>query len=142
MLMKREDETLPEDWTDADRANYYALCLDGEKLIGSVIAPNNKFLIQMSARMTIEQSKGKFSDLTNDEIERIKRANNTAFKQMVHHTPTDNEFYYSSNNPINKTDEELYEMNTKKPEQDDDIIQEDDPDNYLVQQVDKMLEIN
>jgi hypothetical protein len=33
-------------------------------------------------------------------------------------------------------------MTRVKPDEDDKVIEEDDPDNYLVKQVDKMLEIN
>ena len=128
-----------DDWNDLDKAKYDELVILGRQMIGKEIAPANEPLIYMSARMTINQMKGKFTDLTQDELKKIKRANNRAFNQLVHETPPDNEFYYSSNNPMNKTDDQLYDITRVKPDDCDSntsnvIIEECDPD--------KMLEID
>lgn len=136
-----------DDWDDMDKAKYDELVVLGRQMLGKEIPPANEPLIYMSARMTINQMKGKFTDLSKDELDKIKRSNNRAFNQLVHETPGDNEFYYSSNNPINKTDDELYDATRVKPDDYDEItsnvaIEESDPDNYLVKQVDQMLGVN
>ena len=147
VLEEKVKPVYDEDWDDMDKAKYDELVVLGRQMLGKEIPPANESLIYMSARMTINQMKGKFSDLTQDQLKKIKRANNRAFNQLVHETPVDNEFYYSSNNPMNKTDDELYDANRIKPDDIDDkssnlIIEECDPDNYLVQQTNKMLEID
>ena len=140
VLEEKPRDIYDEDWTDEDKAKYHELVNVGRGMIGKDIPKSNSFLVEMTARMTINQMKGKYSDLTNEEIDKIKRANKRAYSQLVHETPP-NEYYYSSNNPITWTDEELYDKTRVKPD-DDDVIKEEDPDNYLVEQVDKMLEIN
>lgn len=109
-----------DDWTEEDIAKYDELVALGQTKIGKDIAPANKFIIEMGAKLTINQMKGKYSTLTNEEIEKVKRSNLNAYNTPVHETPY-NTWYYSPDNPINKSDEELYDMTRKKP--DDDTIQ-------------------
>ena len=130
-----------DDWTEEDIAKYDEMVALGETRVGKDISPANKFIVEMCAKMTINQMKGKYSDLTPDEIDRIRRSNLRAYKTPIHETPP-NDWYYSPENPINKTDAELYDMTRKKPDEDDKAIEEGDEDNYIAEQVDKMLEIN
>jgi hypothetical protein len=140
VLEEKVRDIYDDDWNEEDIGKYHELVNVGRTMIGKDIPPSNSFLVEMTARMTINQMKGKYSNLTNEEIDKIKRANKRAYSQLVHNTPP-NEFYYSSNNPINWTDEELYDKTRVKPDEDD-VIKEEDPDNYLVEQVNKMMEIN
>ena len=141
VLEDNPKKVFDDDWSEDEIAMYDEMVALCETRIGKDISHSNRFLIEMGAKMTINQMKGKYSDLTTDEIEKIRRSNLRAYKTPIHDTPT-NDWYYSPDNPINKTDDELYDMTRVKPDEDDNIIEEDDPDNYLVKQVDKMLEIN
>jgi hypothetical protein len=58
----------PEHWDDEDKANYDALIAQGQALIGKKIAKCDEFLLDLSAKMTINKIKGYKSDLTLEEI--------------------------------------------------------------------------
>jgi len=113
---------------------------NGRNMLGNEIPHDDAFLLDMAARMTINQKKGYKSSYTDEEIRQIKQNNLDAFNGgSTFETPYD-EWHDSPENPINWSDEKLNSQ-YRNPN-DDDVIKEEDPDNYLVNQVNKMLEIN
>jgi len=59
---------LPDYYTDEDKANYHDMISRGEALLGKQIPHCDKFLLDLSARMTINQIKGYQDEKTDDEV--------------------------------------------------------------------------
>jgi len=140
MLKERVKQVFPDEWTEEDKIMYDSMITNGRNMLGNEIPHDDAFLLDMAARMTINQKKGYKSSYTDEEIRQIKQNNLDAFNGgSTFETPYD-EWHDSPENPINWSDEKLNSQ-YRNPN-DDDVIKEEDPDNYLVNQVNKMLEIN
>ena len=93
----------PLGWDDEDKANYDALISQGQALIGKKLAKCDSFLLDLSAKMTINQIKGYKTDLTEDEIfQQIKD-----HKQEGQHPLELNPYY--KNEPPENNDPEPYD---------------------------------
>lgn len=104
----------PEDYNDADKAAYDDLISRGRQLIGSKLKPNDEFLLDLSAKITINQWRGYKNDLTDDEIQEIKKMHKESAQAGVIETPP--ELFYDGlqrtedgnviQHPLDKTAEE------------------------------------
>ena len=77
----------PEHYDDEDKANYDALISQGQALIGKKLAKCDEFLLDLSAKMTINKIKGYKSDLTEEEIIEQMRNHKEALKDNAISTP-------------------------------------------------------
>lgn len=104
----------PEDYNDADKAAYDDLISRGKQLIGSKINANDEFLLDLSAKITINQWRGYKNDMTDEEIQNIKRVHKESAKAGLIQTPP--ELFYDGlqrtedgnviRHPLDKTAEE------------------------------------
>lgn len=104
----------PEDYNDADKAAYDDLISRGKQLIGSKINANDEFLLDLSAKITINQWRGYKNDMTDEEIQNIKRVHKESAKLGLIQTPP--ELFYDGlqrtedgnviRHPLDKTAEE------------------------------------
>jgi len=106
----------PSHYDDEDKANYDALIAQGQALIGKKIAKCDEFLLDISAKMTINKIKGYNTDLTPDEIIQQIKDHKCAMKDIDIKTPEGlyeegqhplelNPFY--KNEPVEKHPSEL-----------------------------------
>lgn len=106
--------TYPSHYDNEDKANYDALISQGQALIGKKLAKCDEFLLDLSAKMTINKIKGYKSDLTEEEIIKQMRDHKEALKDNAISTPEKlyeigqhplelNPFY--KNEPINQDPE-------------------------------------
>ena len=139
----------PEHYTLEDQAMYDDLLSRGETMIGKKLSENERFLLDLSAKITINQLKGLNSGFSDEEIAEMRRTHKDMAQAGTIETPPES-FYdgliklsdgTTFEHPLSKPAEYYYEQNQKAPEEDkndDDVILESDPDNYLVEQMDKM----
>jgi len=139
----------PDTYDSNDKSIYDDLMSRGEVLVGKKIAHNERFLLDLAAKMTINQMKGITSGFSPEEIEEMKKTHKEMAQAGTIQTPPD-KFYddmiklndgTTFKHPLSYPSEYYYEQNKKKPDDPDapNVIPEDDEDNYLVNQVDKML---
>lgn len=127
MLKERVKQVFPNEWTDDDKAMYDSMIANGKNILGSEIPHDDAFILDMAARMTINQKKGYKSVYTEDEIKQIKQNNLNVFESgTTFETPYD-EWHNSPDNPINWSDDKLNQKYQKHPN-------EDDPD-YAVESI-------
>ena len=138
----------PDHYTPEDQAMYDDLMSRGESLIGKKLAENERFLLDLSAKITINQMKGYDSGFNEEEIEYMRQMHKEMALAGTIETPSD-KFYddlielsdgTTFTHPLSKPAEYYYEQNKKAPEEDkdDDIIDENADDNYIVNQMNKM----
>jgi hypothetical protein len=136
----------PENYNDEDKAIYLDLITRGKQLLGTEIGYDEEYLLDLSAKITINKMRGYDNGLSQEEVEEIKKIHKSNMSGTFQ-TPSD--MFYEGlirteagtmEHPLMKKPEEVYKEHQTKPD-DDDVIEEADPDNYLVKQV-KMLEIN
>ncbi len=77
----------PEHYDDEDKANYDALIAQGQALIGKKIAKCDEFLLDLSAKMTINKIKGYKNDLTLEEITEQMKTHKQSLKEVELTTP-------------------------------------------------------
>jgi len=104
----------PEGYNDEDKAAYDDLISRGRQLIGTKIKPNDEFLLDLSAKITINQWRGYKNDITDEEIEHIKRVHKETAQAGLIETPP--ELFYDGlqrtedgnviRHPLDKTPEE------------------------------------
>ena len=58
-------------------------------MIGKKISKEEEYLLDLSAKITINKHKGISNNLTPEEIENIRKINTEVMKQQVHVTPED-----------------------------------------------------
>jgi hypothetical protein len=63
----------PDTYSSEDKAIYDDLMTRGECLIGKKLSENERFLLDLSAKITINQLKGVTSGFSPEEIEEMKR---------------------------------------------------------------------
>ena len=142
MFKQRVKQIFPDEWTEDDKIMYESMITYGKNILGNEIPHDDAFLLDMSARMTINQKKGYKSTYTDDEIKQIKQNNLNAFESgVVFETPY-NEWHDSPDNPINWSNEKLNAQYLIPNDDNVNVIEECDEDNYLVKQVDKMLGVD
>ena len=79
----------PADYTEDDIANYDLLIAQGTNLIGTKLRPDETWILQLAAKMTINKSKNISSELTQDEIDKLRELHEKTRKQGVFETPED-----------------------------------------------------
>lgn len=138
-------EVYPEHFNDTDKSIYDDLINRGETLIGKKLTEHDRFLIQLSAKITINQMKGVKSGFSDEEIEDMKHMHKEMANRGVIETPPD-KFYdglielsdcTTFENPLNKPAEHYYELSRTNPDEDD-VILENDADNYIAEQMNKL----
>jgi hypothetical protein len=77
----------PEHWDCEDKANYDALIAQGQALIGKKIARCDDYLLDLSAKITINNMKGYKTDLTHEEILQQMEDHKRALKEIDITTP-------------------------------------------------------
>jgi hypothetical protein len=90
--------TYPSHYDDEDKANYDALISQGQALIGKKIAKCDEFLLDLSAKMTINKIKGYKTDLTEEEIFQQIKDHKQALKDIDIITPEG--LYEEGQNPL------------------------------------------
>ena len=140
----------PVDYTDEDKAIYDDLYSRGTQLLGKKISYNDEFLLDLSAKITINQMKGIDNGLSKEEIDEIK---NIHKQNMSGSFETPPELFYDGlmrtsdgksviKHPLSVSEEEMFEKYRKPPK---DVVDptpcDDDVDvNFLTKKVDEMLE--
>ena len=140
----------PDTYSSEDKAIYDDLMSRGECLIGKKLSENERFILDLSAKITINQMKGITSGFTEEEINDMRDLHKKMAQAGTIETPPE-KFYDGLielsdgtvfQNPLSKPAEYYYEQNKKAPDEenreDDDVILESDPNNYLVEQMNKM----
>ena len=79
----------PSHYTEEDIAIYDSLIAQGSTLIGKKISKEEEYLLDLSAKITINKHKGISNNLTPEEIENIRKINKEVMSQQVHTTPED-----------------------------------------------------
>jgi len=77
----------PAHYTEQDIAMYDSLIAQGSTMIGKKISKEDEYLLDLSAKITINKHKGISNNLTPEEIENIRKINTEVMKQQVHETP-------------------------------------------------------
>jgi hypothetical protein len=77
----------PAHYTEEDIAIYDSLIAQGSTMIGKKISKEEEYLLDLSARITINKHKGISNNLSPEEIENIRKINTEVMKQQVHETP-------------------------------------------------------
>ena len=88
----------PEDYTDEDKAIYDDLMARGELLIGKKIAKCDAFILDLAAKMTINQKKNYVSPDNTDEIAIRKSNHKGVLEQQVFETP--DSLFNEGENPL------------------------------------------
>jgi len=137
----------PDNYSSEDKAIYLDLITRGKQLLGTEIGYDEEYLLDLSAKITINKMRGYDNGLSQEEVDEIKKIHKSNMSGTFQ-TPSD--MFYEGlikteagtmEHPLIKKPEEVYKEHQTKPDDDDVVIQEADPDNYLVKQV-EMLEIN
>lgn len=141
----------PEDYTDEDKAIYDDLYSRGSQLLGKKLSYNDEFLLDLSAKITINQMKGINNGLSKEEVDEIRNIH----KQNMSGTfETPPELYYEGlmrtsdgksvvKHPLTITEEEMFDK-YRIPPKDVEIKEavEEAEVVSLLYKVDEMLEIN
>ena len=109
--METEKIVYPEDYTDDDKAIYDDLISRGEAFIGKKIKANDRFLLDLAAKITVNKMKGYSNNFTDLQIEQLKAKHKEAANMGVIETPPDI-FYEQLQNgwkhPLSKPAEDYY----------------------------------
>jgi hypothetical protein len=98
-------DVYPEGYTDADKAAYDDLISRGRQLIGSKIKAKDEFLLDLSAKITINQWRGYDNNLSRKEIDDMKQMHKDMMNAgEINNLPPD-EFYDKLN--ISEVNEEI-----------------------------------
>ena len=87
--METEKTVYPEDYTDDDKAIYDDLISKGESFIGKKIKSRDRFLLDLSAKITINQMKGYSNNFTDEQIEELKAKHRESANLGIIETPPD-----------------------------------------------------
>ena len=115
----------PEHYSDEDKAIYDDLLSRGETLIGKKLSENERFLLDLSAKITINQLRGYDSGYTTDEINDMKKIHKEMANAGVIETPS-NKFYddiielsdgSTFRHPLSYPAEYYYDKNKEEPKE-------------------------
>ena len=115
----------PEHYCDSDKAIYDDLLSRGETLIGKKLSENERFLLDLSAKITINQLKNYDSGYTTDEINEMKKIHKEMANAGVIETPSD-KFYddiielsdgTTFRHPLSYPAEYYYDKNKEEPKE-------------------------
>ena len=86
-------QVYPEGYNDADKAAYDDLISRGRQLLGSKINPKDEFLLDLSAKITINQWRGYDNNLSQEEVNDMKQMHKDMMNAgEINNLPPD-EFY-------------------------------------------------
>ena len=86
-------QVYPEGYNDADKAAYDDLITRGRQLLGSKINPKDEFLLDLSAKITINKWRGYDNNLSREEIDEMKEIHKKMMNAgEINNLPPD-EFY-------------------------------------------------
>lgn len=114
----------PAHYNEDDIANYDMLIAQGTNLIGTKLKPGEEWILDLSAKMAINKSKGIDSELTQEEIDKLRELHEKTRKEGVFETPEDymkDGIIYPTNgdepyeNPLNKSAEYYNDLRLKPP---------------------------
>ena len=100
-------QVYPEGYNDADKAAYDDLITRGRQLLGSKINPKDEFLLDLSAKITINQWRGYDNNLSREEIDDMKQMHKDMMNAGEIKTLPSDEFYDKLS--INEVDDETNE---------------------------------
>ena len=81
---------LPSHYSDEDKAMYDDLINRGDSVVGKKLSENERFLLDIAARVTINQLRGYTDKCFDDkEIQEMKRVHKEAAEAGVINTPSD-----------------------------------------------------
>jgi len=115
----------PEHYSDEDKAIYDDLLSRGETLIGKKLSENERFLLDLSAKITINQLRGYDSGYSADEINDMKKIHKEMANAGVIETPAD-KFYddiielsdgSTFRHPLSYPAEYYYDKNKEEPKE-------------------------
>ena len=115
----------PEHYCDSDKAIYDDLLSRGETLIGKKLSENERFLLDLSAKITINQLKNYDSGYTTDQINEMKKIHKEMANAGVIETPAD-KFYddiielsdgSTFRHPLSYPAEYYYDKNKEEPKE-------------------------
>lgn len=129
--MPQKQVQYPAHYTDEDKALYDDLIARGDALIGKKLNENERFLLDISARITINQLRNYNEKCFNDEeIEEMRKIHKEYANAGIIETPS--EMFYedvimlsdgtSFKHPLTYPEEYYNEMSLKKPDDDDKAI--------------------
>ena len=101
-------QVYPEGYTDADKAAYDDLISRGRQLLGSKINPKDEFLLDLSAKITINQWRGYDNNLSREEIDDMKQLHKDMMNAGEIKTLPSDEFYDKLS--ITEVDDETNEV--------------------------------
>jgi len=126
--MPQKQVQYPAHYTDEDKALYDDLMARGDALIGKKLNENERFLLDISARITINQLRNYNEKCFNDdEIEEMRKIHKEYANAGIIETPSDM-FYEdvimlsdgtSFKHPLTYPEEYYNEMSLKKPDEND-----------------------
>jgi len=147
------DKTVyPEDYDNEMKAVYDDLFSRGRQLIGKKLTENDEFLLDLSAKITINKWKGYDNGLSQEEVDKLKELHKSNMSGTFQTPP---ELFYDglmrtedgkvTRHPLDISQEEVFEKNqtppkdvqVPQPANDDDVEV-----NFLTKKVDEMLEVN
>ena len=114
----------PSHYTADDIATYDMLISQGKNLIGTKLRQDEFWVLELSAKMTINKHKGLDSELTPEEASKLRELHEKTRKQGVFETPEDymkDGWIYPTNgdapyeNPLNKSAEYYNEQRLQPP---------------------------
>jgi hypothetical protein len=126
--MPQKQVQYPAHYTDEDKALYDDLIARGDALIGKKLNENERFLLDISARITINQLRNYNEKCFNDEeIEEMRKIHKEYANAGIIETPS--EMFYedvimlsdgtSFKHPLTYPEEYYNEMSLKKPDEND-----------------------
>tara|TARA_S200002703_G_scaffold122370_1_gene108289 strand:- start:48 stop:446 length:399 start_codon:yes stop_codon:yes gene_type:complete len=111
--MEGDKIVYPSDYSDDDKAIYDDLITKGEAMIGKKIKANDRFLLDLAAKITVNKMKGYSNNFTDDQIEQLKARHKEAASNGIIETPPDI-FYDQIQNgwkhPLSVPAEEYYKQ--------------------------------
>jgi len=90
--------TFPDYYDSEDKANYYDMVQRGQALLGKQIPHKDAYLLDLSARMTINQIKGYQDEKTDDDVKEQQQKHKEAQKHA--HIITPDDLYEEGQHPL------------------------------------------
>jgi len=126
--------TYPSWYSEKDKMMFDEMMVMGQSLIGTKIKKSEDFLIELSARLTINQLNNREEQFSVEEIEELKKTYKDLTLNGLVYTPEDiqqgDKLKLSNgelfNNPLSKSPQEYYNDNIEEKKNDlDNIINTD-----------------
>ena len=101
-------QVYPEGYNDADKAAYDDLISRGRQLLGSKINPKDEFLLDLSAKITINQWRGYDNNLSQEEVNDMKQMHRDMMNAgEINNLPPDEFYDKLSITEVDDTNEEI-----------------------------------